>query len=113
VTLIKLSILHFYLTVFKIKSFAIATYVVIGLCIAFWFGAFFSTAFFCTPPQKEWLPDTPGHCGDSDKLYAACAATDLIIDVIVILLPMPVLWNLQLRTAKKIALTFIFGLGFA
>jgi len=113
VTLIKLSILHFYLTVFKLKAFKIVTYVVIGLCISFWFGAFFATAFFCTPPQKEWYPNTPGHCGDSDKLYAACASTDLAIDVIVIMLPMPVLWSLQLRTARKIALTFVFGLGFA
>lgn len=46
------------------------------------------------------------------QMYTAMASADLIIDVIVILLPMPILWTLQLRTSKKILLTAIFGLGF-
>ena len=112
VTLIKLSILHFYLMIFRQKTFARAVYAVMGLCVAFWIGAFFSTMFFCNPVEKKWLSNVEGHCGDSNALYSGCAISDLIIDVVVILLPMPVLWSLQLPKAKKIALTFIFGLGF-
>ncbi|KAJ5634947.1 uncharacterized protein N7484_008260 [Penicillium longicatenatum] len=40
------------------------------------------------------------------------SSTDLIIDIITILLPMPVLWNLQLPTRKKLGLMGIFALGF-
>lgn len=40
------------------------------------------------------------------------ASADLIIDIIVIMLPMPILWTLQLKTSKKVLLTAIFGLGF-
>ncbi|RYP81007.1 hypothetical protein DL769_002187 [Monosporascus sp. CRB-8-3] len=112
VSLVKISILHFYLTIFRQTPFIRAVYIVIGLCVAFWFGAFFGTAFFCNPPKKLWLPETPGHCGDSNALYTSCASSDLAIDIIVILLPMPVLWGLQLPRAKKIALTFVFGMGF-
>ncbi|KAI0602869.1 hypothetical protein F4775DRAFT_530956 [Biscogniauxia sp. FL1348] len=112
VTLIKASILHFYLVIFRQTAFVRMVYVVLGLAIAFWIAAFFSDAFFCTPPEKAWLPDTPGHCGDNSTIYIALASTDLTIDIIVILLPMPVLWGLQLPTPKKVALTFVFGLGF-
>jgi hypothetical protein len=45
-------------------------------------------------------------------MYTAMASADLIIDIIVILLPMPILWTLQLKTSKKVLLTAVFGLGF-
>ena len=115
VTLIKLSILHFYLRVFYSPVFRRAVLVVMGLCIAFWFGAFFGTALFCIPPRALWAPPESApdaHCGNSQAMYSACASSDLGLDVIVISLPMPVLWRLQLPTAKKVALTFVFGVGF-
>ncbi len=54
VTLIKLSILHFYLRMFRNAIFKRAVLVVMGLCVAFWFGAFFGTALFCIPPRALW-----------------------------------------------------------
>lgn len=83
-----------------------------GLCAAFWIAAFFATAFFCTPPQKSWYSEIPGRCGDSHEFYTGYAVTDLIIDVIVISLPLPVLWKLQLPLGRKVALIAIFALGF-
>ena len=35
----------------------------------------------------------------------------MIVDVMIIALPMPVVWRLQLATKKKVALTVTFGLG--
>ena len=115
VTLIKLSILHFYLRVFYSPVFRRAVLVVMGLCVAFWFGAFFGTAIFYIPPRALWAaPDSApeAHCGNSQAMYSACASSDLGLDVIVISLPMPILWRLQLPIVKKIALTFVFGVGF-
>lgn len=115
VTLIKLSILHFYSRVFNNAAFKRVVWLAMGLCVAFWFGAFFGTALFCIPPRALWeplerVPDA--HCGNNQAMYTACASSDLGIDVIVILLPMPTLWRLQLPTTKKVALTFVFGVGF-
>lgn len=83
-----------------------------GLCTAYWIGCFFSYAFFCTPVKKSWYPEIPGHCGDSNMKYIAAASVDLVIDVIIIVLPMPILWGLQLPLARKIALMGVFALGF-
>ncbi|TGJ83284.1 hypothetical protein E0Z10_g5503 [Xylaria hypoxylon] len=112
VTTIKVSILHFYTMIFRTKWFRYVVYGFMSFTVAFWIAAFFSDAFFCIPPQKAWLPDTPGHCGDASTIYIVLASTDLAIDIIVIALPMPILWGLQLAMAKKVSLTFIFGLGF-
>lgn len=112
VALVKTSILHFYASIFRHGTFCRAVYGAMALVIAFWCAAFFSDVFFCRPVQKSWLPETPGECGNSILMYIVLASTDLTIDVIILLLPMPVLWGLQLPTPKKIALTFVFGLGF-
>lgn len=112
VTLIKLSILHFYSVVFRKDLFAKVVYGVMAIVIAYWMGTFWADAFLCDPPRKAWEVAIPGKCGNSNMMYTAMASADLIIDIIVILLPMPILWTLQLRTSKKILLTAIFGLGF-
>ncbi|KAK6062808.1 hypothetical protein SCUP515_13000 [Seiridium cupressi] len=111
VALIKMSILHFYITVFRETMFIRAARGTMCFVIAFWIAASFSDAFFCIPPKKSWLPEIPGHCGDDSIMYIVLASVDLIIDVTVIALPMPILWGLQLPTPKKIGLTFVFGLG--
>ncbi|KAI8945997.1 hypothetical protein F4801DRAFT_94977 [Xylaria longipes] len=110
--LIKVSILHFYTVIFRTQQFQYCVRGAMSLTIAFGIAAFFSDAFFCVPPQKSWHRHIPGHCGDPSTNYMVLASIDLTIDIIIIVLPMPVLWRLQLATAKKVSLTFIFGLGF-
>lgn len=113
VTLVKLSILHFYSVVFRGKdAFAKVVYGVMAIVIAYWMGTFWADAFLCNPPRKAWDVNIPGTCGNSSMMYTAMASADLIIDIIVILLPMPILWTLQLKTSKKVLLTAVFGLGF-
>ena len=36
---------------------------------------------------------------------------NLLLDVCVVVIPMPILWGLKMNMSKKIALTGIFGLG--
>ena len=43
--------------------------------------------------------------------YLAAGIINLIIDVIVIVLPMPSLWKLQMPWPKKIGICAMFGLG--
>lgn len=43
VTLIKVSILHFYAVIFRQPFFVRSVYAMIGVCIAWWIGSFFGT----------------------------------------------------------------------
>lgn len=44
--------------------------------------------------------------------YFALAGTSIGLDLIIIALPLPVLWKLQLRLKQKIILAALFALGF-
>ncbi|KAI1827431.1 hypothetical protein F4861DRAFT_535994 [Xylaria intraflava] len=109
---VKMSILHFYSVIFRQRIFLRFVYAAMVIMVAFYIGAFLGTALVCIPPQKKWYPDTPGYCGSEITLYFAIVITDMLTDLIIIILPLPILWGLQLPLSKRLALSFIFGIGF-
>lgn len=67
--------------------------------------------FLCKPFAYSWNKLRKGKCGNQHDVYLSSGIVNLIIDIMIIILPMPMLWGLQLGLAKKLALTFIFGIG--
>ena len=66
----------------------------------------------CTPLSYNWDTTVPGgHCGNQNAGYSAVSAIDIIIDVMIIILPLPQVWKLKVPVITKIALSFLFGLG--
>ena len=45
------------------------------------------------------------------KLSLFIAICNFLQDVIIVVLPMPILWNLQMAVSRKVALTGMFGMG--
>ncbi|KAJ5703431.1 hypothetical protein N7493_011820 [Penicillium malachiteum] len=67
----------------------------------------------CIPASaKQWNSSLKGHCIQTQPFYFALGGTSITLDVIIITLPLPVLWRLQLRTKQKILLVALFALGF-
>ncbi|KAF4635106.1 hypothetical protein G7Y89_g2996 [Cudoniella acicularis] len=110
--LIKTSICLFYVRIFSIQKFRKAAWVVIGF-IAAWSTMVFLTAFLlCTPLAMNWDPFTPGgHCANQTVAFIVIGVLDLIIDVAVFVLPLPMIYGLKVSNGKKVALFGIFGLG--
>lgn len=52
-----------------------------------------------------------GLCGNQVAFYITSGVFNLLLDITVIVLPMPMLWGLQMVTRKKVVLTVIFGIG--
>lgn len=52
-----------------------------------------------------------GTCGDLLAYYLSTAIVNLLIDVIIVVLPLPVLGSLHLPTSRKASLIVIFSLG--
>ena len=50
-------------------------------------------------------------CFDLNAFYVAGAALALASDVIILMLPMPVVWRLQVSKNQKIGLSVVFLLG--
>ena len=71
------------------------------------------TLLICRPFAYFWDKSVRGVCGNEVITYLTAGIFNLLVDVIIVVLPMPMLWRLQLPWTKKLALTGIFGLGAA
>ena len=69
--------------------------------------------FMCQPFAFNWDQTIPGgHCGNQVLSYKYTGAINLITDVVVLVLPMPYLYSLQLAVYKKVVLMVTFAIGF-
>jgi hypothetical protein len=67
--------------------------------------------FICLPVAKLWYPQLPGKCINQVATWIANAASTILTDLIILLMPLPPLWSLHLAKREKIGLTAAFGLG--
>ncbi|KAK2600022.1 hypothetical protein QQS21_005256 [Conoideocrella luteorostrata] len=108
----KLSLLFMYYRIFHFPFFkkltiGVGCFVVTwAVCISFLF------SFICSPVEKLWRPPIPGHCVSELGVWLANASSTIFSDVVILLLPIPQIWRLQLKKFEKIGLTLVFGLGF-
>ncbi|KAI0101431.1 hypothetical protein F4776DRAFT_498521 [Hypoxylon sp. NC0597] len=72
----------------------------------------FILIFSCTPIQSYWDRNTPGKCLDSNLTGWMNAVGNIVTDLIILILPIPVVWRLNLKKGKKWAVIGIFTLGF-
>lgn len=68
--------------------------------------------FSCIPVNKFWDPTVPGSCIPHYPNWYINAGGNIMTDVLIIVIPLPVLAGLSLRPAQKIVLVGIFSLGF-
>ncbi|MCJ1444783.1 MAG: hypothetical protein MMC23_005285 [Stictis urceolatum] len=116
VTVVKLSALDLYTRIFRQPIFVKVTWLVFGICALAGTAFTFVRAFICRPVGMNWdlsLAKEGGICGDLNTMYLALATIDLVLDLLVVFLPLPVIWTLQMAFSKKIAISIIFGLGAA
>ncbi|KAG8527122.1 uncharacterized protein KY384_008551 [Bacidia gigantensis] len=110
---IKLSILFFYRRVFRGRIFDLLNWTLITLVVLWTLGFFLVQVFDCgTRFYVNWgrLSDLQ-KCLSSFKQLLACSISDVIIDIFILILPMPLIWMLHMPPQKKIAVTGIFLLG--
>ena len=109
---IKFSILLFYKRLFPTQRMKLACNM-IGIFLIVWYLAFQITAIVqCIPTSFYWNKRTEhGHCIKIVPFYTALASTNVVTDVVLLILPMPLVWRLQIKTVKKIGLTITFLLG--
>lgn len=66
----------------------------------------------CIPLRGYWDKTVEARCGVDDRaLLITTSATHLIIDVLLLILPLPYIRQLQISRSQKVALGGIFLLG--
>lgn len=68
--------------------------------------------FQCSPIRKGWdRRSTAGHCINALRLYIVHAALSLVVDVAIVIAPLPLVWSLQLDRRTKVAVSGMVLLG--
>ena len=65
----------------------------------------------CIPLQAFWDPTVIGRCISIDKINFGIALSDALLDAVLLVMPVPLLWGLQVAKTQKMALLAIFALG--
>lgn len=112
VTIIRAAIIFLYVQIFPIRTFNIACYITLGVNVAFGMSAVIADCLICRPITYRWAPSMiNGSCGDQKSLDMFVAVMNLLLDVEIVILPMPIVWGLKMARCKKMALSGIFGIG--
>ncbi|KAI8935076.1 hypothetical protein NX059_007671 [Plenodomus lindquistii] len=109
----KLAILYLYLEIFSISvPMQRAIWFTMALCVAY--VPTFITVFMtqCSPVSAAWDPIlSTTNCRPRETHELVSVAINVALDLLVVALPIPVIWNLQMPNKKKIAVTGMFSLG--
>lgn len=112
-TLLKCSVLCFYMRVFACTGkLRLLTQCLLG-CMVCW-GAAFTLYFLliCRPLRAAWTPALAAtRCGDQILMYCLLITSNMATDLVIMGLPLYTIWNLQMKVLERVALLTCFMLG--
>ncbi|KAH7406409.1 hypothetical protein DE146DRAFT_647409 [Phaeosphaeria sp. MPI-PUGE-AT-0046c] len=113
--IIKISVILFYKRIFSIRPFVIAANIALGLSVGFILTAFFTVLFCARGVSSFWNAplDSTGEefVLDLGSLIMAYAIIDIVLDVGILALPLPVIGRLHMDRSKRWAVAGVFLLG--
>ncbi|KAK3688829.1 hypothetical protein B0T22DRAFT_407493, partial [Podospora appendiculata] len=110
--LTKISLLLLYMRIFShVSWFRRLSLGLITVLVLYGFASCITGLVQCTPVARAWNYAVAGSCIQLMKFFIFNGAFALTTDVIVLLLPMPLVWRLQLPLSQKLALVPVFGIG--
>lgn len=110
----KFSALFFYHRIFQRTHqwFFIALWIAGFLNVLWLIGAELSTVFQCRPVRAVYDITVKGHCFPQWKWQLATTVPSVIIDVFILLIPLPLLATLQVSKKRKLLLISVFICGY-
>ena len=114
VFVIKLALLTIMLRIFSPdRQKVMIIYASITILLLYYIPALFIKIFFCKPISTYWLgPDvTGGSCLDQRSVIIADSAISIASDLWILILPVPMLWSLQMSLKRKLRVVGILGAG--
>lgn len=108
----KAAILLLYLRLFSINSiFKYLTWATFFLVFGYLFSNFLTQIFGCSPSAKYWNPELGGHCINYAVAGHVYGAMNLASDFLVFILPLPMIWQMNLSLKEKVGVSVIFMAG--
>lgn len=69
------------------------------------------TFLLCRPFNYNWNKTIDGYCANEQLAYPTAGIINFLLDIAIIVLPLPLLWNIQLPLLKKVGIMFMLSIG--
>lgn len=109
--MIKISLVLFYLEIFKTPTFRMTAYIFLVYLIVNSLVIFFIAICACKPIHSFWNRDIKGQCINIQAAAYANSASAIVQDIILLILPLVFIRKLQMKRYRKIAVGFMFVIG--
>jgi hypothetical protein len=110
-----MSLIMFYHRLFPIKKVTYALSFCTFLVLGWWIAIYVVAIVQCTPYSHFWEqylnPEAKGKCINVYAFFMANAALSVMTDFIILLIPIPLVMNLQMPLSQRIFVCSIFLLG--
>ena len=108
----KFSVLLFYARIFPTRNFTRVLYAVGFVTLVWWISSQMLAIFQCHPIHSFWTRfDDDSKCIDLKAFFIGQAVPNIITDLVLLVLPLPYIWRLQLPVSQKVMLTGCFTFG--
>lgn len=107
----KLAILCLYLRIFTTRFYRYSAHICAWIIISSIVVFIIVSLTACKPLAFKWNKTIQGHCIDQVASYRYVSLPNLITDLIILILPHPVIWHLHTGRIQKVALTITFLTG--
>ncbi|KAJ5437631.1 hypothetical protein N7445_006175 [Penicillium cf. griseofulvum] len=112
VTLTKSSIIMFYRRIFNLRNLL---YYAMAIIIGYFVAVIVTIAAACRPTSYFWKqytdPTAEGTCIDVPQFFLINGIASVVIDVMILCVPAPIIWRLQMPKSQRAAVTSILLLG--
>ena len=112
ISLIKISILFFYLRFILYKPFRWFIYFIMFVVSGYGIGSVGVNAFACSPVRKVWDPAiTYGRCIDRTSFYVANGSINIATDFVMLCIPITIVSKLKMPLRQKILIALVFSIA--
>ena len=117
IALPKLSAIALYFRMFETKRKASRVWIILlwltlALTIAWAIALFLATLLQCRPIATFWDPTIPGYCLNSAQIFIATGVIDAILQIMILLLPVPPLIEMNMERSTKVMVLLLFLVGY-
>ncbi len=81
------------------------------IVVVWWVGTILADALMCIPIEHNWNPEIPAHCGNKQLLAILPPIPWIVTDLAILIMPMPMVYKLQLPGLQRVGLAALFLLG--
>ncbi|KAI1324531.1 putative alpha-xylosidase [Xylariaceae sp. FL0255] len=116
VTLPKLAVCQLYRTLFPQRPVKIVLFITVAVLIATPIATTTALLAACRPFSANWgsTEEQNEHCYiNKDDLYVYGSIPNIVTDIVLLIMPLPIVWGLQAARKIKVALTVTFLVGSA